>query len=153
MKWRLAGGKLPNEGRVEVFHNGVWGSICTVSWDLNDANVVCRSMGLPAATYALGYNNGFQGSYSSNIKSWLTNLHCTGHELSLIDCPHPGLGNIPSWCSYYRYQAAVVCGHPPGTFHPHSPTYTAQQICKFSKLLDILRPPLAINLNHILGEN
>lgn len=34
-----------NSGRVEVKHNGVWGTICGTSWDDQDADMLCRSIG------------------------------------------------------------------------------------------------------------
>ena len=42
---RLAGGNIPNEGRVEICMNNQWGTVCTDSWDSNDAAVVCRQLG------------------------------------------------------------------------------------------------------------
>ena len=44
---QLVGGSSLNEGRVEICHNGVWGTICDDDWDKNDSIVVCRQLGLP----------------------------------------------------------------------------------------------------------
>ena len=36
----LAGGPTPTEGRVELYYNGSYGTICRIGWDLVDATVV-----------------------------------------------------------------------------------------------------------------
>ena len=41
---RLMDGTYSNEGRVEVFVNGVWGTVCDDSWSPADAQVRARSL-------------------------------------------------------------------------------------------------------------
>ena len=78
-----------NEGRVEVYYNGAWGTVCDDSWDINDARVVCRQLGFPDAEAA--YQGGYVRDGTGRI--WLDNVNCRGYESSLSSCSHIGWGN------------------------------------------------------------
>ena len=45
---RLTNGEFTNEGLVEVYCNGQWGTVCGFS--SNDADTVCKQLGYSEAT-------------------------------------------------------------------------------------------------------
>ena len=47
---RLQGGDYSNEGRVEVYCNGQWGTICSTGFSTADANTICRQLGYDASS-------------------------------------------------------------------------------------------------------
>ena len=71
-------------GRVEIFYDGEWGTICHHGWDLNDAKVVCRELGYRFAVRAL------RGFYvpDGRGKIWLDEVRCFGHEKYISSCSH-----------------------------------------------------------------
>lgn len=106
------GGSTDYQGRVEICINNLWGTICYSSswynyWDINDARVVCRNLGHQELgiifsiiivyykfNVILMYNTGIAvyrtattlfGQGSGPI--FLTNVHCSGSEMSLLECP------------------------------------------------------------------
>jgi len=50
---RLVGSGLPYEGRLEVYYNGVWGTVCDDDFDDVDASVACFSLGFGSVNFYL----------------------------------------------------------------------------------------------------
>ena len=101
---RLVGGSVLTEGRVEVFINGSWGTICDTDWDATDANVVCRELGFLNHGGHLARRGATFGQGSGPI--WMRNVACKGHETNLTDCK---FSSALSQCSHSQ-DAGVVCG-------------------------------------------
>eukprot|EP00057_Strongylocentrotus_purpuratus_P021945 XP_011676419.1 PREDICTED: deleted in malignant brain tumors 1 protein isoform X2 [Strongylocentrotus purpuratus] len=89
---RLAGGATTNEGRVEIYHNGQWGTVCDDNWDTTDADVACRQLGYPGVDVLIDGGTGLG-------PIWLDEVICLGSEFRLSSCPHSGWG-------------VNNCGHP-----------------------------------------
>ncbi|XP_065110703.1 neurotrypsin [Paramisgurnus dabryanus] len=85
---RLAGGPSAHEGRVEVYHAGQWGTVCDDQWDDNDAEVVCRQLGLGGIAKA--WVGAYFGPGSGRVL--LDEVSCTGNEFSIEQCPKPVWG-------------------------------------------------------------
>ena len=98
---RLAGGGS-YYGRVEVYHNGTWGTVCDDYWDIKDAHVVCRQLGFSRAFSAPCCEKYGEGS----DPIWLDNVKCSGVEASLFDCNHLDWGKHD--CHHYE-DANVIC--------------------------------------------
>ncbi|XP_033110166.1 scavenger receptor cysteine-rich domain superfamily protein-like [Anneissia japonica] len=78
---RLSDGSA-SAGRVEVFINGLWGTVCDDNWDLDDAFVACRQLGFDDASAV--YVNGRFGAGEGPIH--LDEVQCTGEETELSQC-------------------------------------------------------------------
>ncbi|PKU30063.1 deleted in malignant brain tumors 1 [Limosa lapponica baueri] len=127
---RLVNGSSVCSGRVEVFHDGEWGTVCDDSWSLVDAQVVCREVGCGQALSALSQAAFGQGSGPI----WLDEVTCAGMEASLSLC------QARSWGSHncnHREDAAVECAEArmmegPGSSTPVTSTGTCRRFSYFS---------------------
>ena len=78
-----AAGKLAS-GRVEVAHEGRWGTVCDDHWSNQDGNVACRQMGHKAVERVLVASH--FGGAAQGVPTVLDDMHCVGDEAGLLDC-------------------------------------------------------------------
>ena len=100
---QLVGSNFTFEGRVEIYHNKEWGTICDDGWGVEESNVVCHQ---------LGYMKGAQYWYSNakfkkgHGKIWLDDVSCYGNESALTECRNIGWNGHN--CRHYE-DVGVVC--------------------------------------------
>uniref|UniRef100_H3AH32 Neurotrypsin n=1 Tax=Latimeria chalumnae TaxID=7897 RepID=H3AH32_LATCH len=104
---RLMDGENKKEGRVEIFINGQWGTICDDGWTDKDAAVVCRQLGYkgPAKARTMAYFGEGKGPIH------VDNIKCTGNERSLADCIKQDIGTHN--CRHSE-DAGVICDFKKG---------------------------------------
>ncbi|XP_030047007.1 T-cell differentiation antigen CD6 [Microcaecilia unicolor] len=97
---RLVGTSSRCAGRVEFEIDGRWGTVCDDSWDLHDADVVCRQLRCGSALDALGASHFGKGV----DPIYMDEVNCTGNESHIWDCPaeeHHDCG--------HKEDAGVIC--------------------------------------------
>ena len=86
------------EGRLEIFYNGAWGTICDDYWAKDDADVACRALGFVASVEDYDrYRTAYFGPGTEDQEIVLDDLLCNGDESGLLECPsghpRPGIHN------------------------------------------------------------
>ena len=105
LELRLKDGAHRCEGRVEVKHQGEWGTVVDGSWSLKDASVVCRQLecgtavGIPKQPY-FGPGVG---------PIWLLYTSCEGIESTVSDCRHSNIKDYRNDSYTHDWDAGVVC--------------------------------------------
>lgn len=99
---RLTNGTDRCSGRVEIFHDGQWGTVCDDKWGMQEVAVACREMNCGtaiAAKYKAFFGRGHD-------QVWLDDVECIGDEKFLTDCRHRGLGEHD--CDHNE-DAGLIC--------------------------------------------
>ena len=137
---RLVGPHSPESGRVEVYHNGVWGTVCDDDWDEKDGHVVCRMLGYRTAIQVKSAATYGQGTGPI----WLSKLNCNGEESSLINCRSSAWG--VNNCRHSQ-DAGVTCSN--GTTQGRKTTVSLLSI-KLDCLEHSSRNPASWREKHVL---
>ncbi|XP_063406061.1 neurotrypsin-like [Mytilus trossulus] len=80
---RITAGYAAQEGRLEIFHHGEWGTVCDDHFDNVDAIVACRQLG-----YCSGLMHPANRIRDGKGAIWLNDVNCTGSESKLLHCTY-----------------------------------------------------------------
>uniref|UniRef100_A0A452EQA3 Soluble scavenger receptor cysteine-rich domain-containing protein SSC5D n=1 Tax=Capra hircus TaxID=9925 RepID=A0A452EQA3_CAPHI len=105
LELRLKDGAHRCEGRVEVKHQGEWGTVDDMQWSWKDASVVCRQLGCGVA---IGIPK--QAYFGPGIGPiWLLHTSCEGVESTVSDCRHSNIKDYRNDSFIHDWDAGVVC--------------------------------------------
>ncbi len=84
------------EGRLEIYINGRWGTICDDYWNDEEADVACRQLGFAGGSVVdasrfnagSGRRAGFFPAGDDGQPTWLDDVRCNGSESDLLECRH-----------------------------------------------------------------
>ncbi|XP_048460501.1 scavenger receptor cysteine-rich type 1 protein M130-like [Rhincodon typus] len=99
---RLQDGANLCQGRVEVFYNGTWGTVCADSFGIKEAQVVCRQLlcgSAQSVERAITFGRG-----SGQI--WLDDVNCRLHDTLLWHCPSSPWGQHD--CDH-KEDVGIIC--------------------------------------------
>ena len=87
----MRGGRNDSEGRVEVFVNGHWGTVCGDTWHMKAAMMVCREL---KSNFAQVLIKGKQ--FGVGKRMVMSKPVCLGDERTLTECLHDDEVTCPS---------------------------------------------------------
>uniref|UniRef100_A0A4W3H0U7 SRCR domain-containing protein n=1 Tax=Callorhinchus milii TaxID=7868 RepID=A0A4W3H0U7_CALMI len=89
-------------GRVEIYYNETWGTVCDDSWGSLEADVVCKQLGCGSAVDTISAAP--CGSASGQV--WLDEVRCSGKESALWECASSPWGQHD--CGH-KEDVSIVC--------------------------------------------
>ncbi|XP_057664707.1 uncharacterized protein LOC130899046 [Diorhabda carinulata] len=104
---RLVGGSYPGEGRLEIKHNGIWGTVCDDDFNEDAAKVVCKILGYKGMSSVK--KDGYYGAGYGPI--WLDQVSCYGNETELNKCTHWNWGEHN--CEHNE-DVGIICSQDAG---------------------------------------
>ena len=85
----VCGGLFPFSGRVEIYSNGEWGTVCRRQWSKINSQVVCKQLGYEYY-YASEATRGIPAGKGPIL---MENVTCYDDQINLLACPHSGFEN------------------------------------------------------------
>ncbi|XP_041093019.1 scavenger receptor cysteine-rich type 1 protein M130-like [Polyodon spathula] len=102
-------------GRVELYHQGEWGTVCGDGWDLNDAKAVCKFLDCGFAKSAESDSSRFG---KGTGKVWFSRVNCTGKTANCDQEKDAGVecaGDLVSILKFITITSGGRCALKAGT--------------------------------------
>ena len=99
---RLVDGSSYNEGRVEVYYSGRWGTVCSDGWNDNYASLMCVQLGFGSSGELADFGPG-TGSVLLEM------VTCSLNDTILANCGHYGVG-VTVHCNHNR-DISIKCNN------------------------------------------
>lgn len=103
---RIMGGANPDEGLLEVFNHGTWGTVCDDFFNEFAAQAACSAMGYDIGHVKEDSDNHIQGRQEQPI--WIDNMYCGEGAASLNECMQNRIGD--DYCGHHE-DVNIVCGY------------------------------------------
>ncbi|UYV80531.1 hypothetical protein LAZ67_19000487 [Cordylochernes scorpioides] len=147
-----------SSGRLEVFVDGQWGSVCRYGWDIEDAAVVCHQLG-----FVLNEKDWLleQSEFESRLNPQdvlLNNVQCTELDTNLAECRAERQNDFENSC---QEEVGMKC-YPPSwagvrlgmeAKESSLKNVIIEQAGLFDYALHLFRPALLVDFNrHILEK-
>ena len=98
---RLVNGTNEKEGRVEIYWNNQWSTVCDDYWDYTEATVMCKQLGYIGGSVK---KSAYFGEGSGLVL--LDDVNCDGDESSIFACNHRNFEEND--CRHYE-DVGVIC--------------------------------------------
>ena len=105
---RLVGGSSPLEGRLQIFRNGGWGSICSDGFTQQSAAVACQQMGLVLNPHDWLLDHKQLGTTSGRVPVLLSHVDCGELDTDIGRCAAEEVEEGENYCGHDR-DVALRC--------------------------------------------
>ncbi|XP_018432272.1 PREDICTED: scavenger receptor cysteine-rich domain-containing group B protein-like [Nanorana parkeri] len=103
-KVSLAGKSGPCSGKVKVFYNDLWSTVCAMEWGAAEEAVLCTQQGCGPALEMVDVKK-VDLSRAATPQTHFRNLHCSGSEAHLSQCS----AVVSSGYKCYSEEATATC--------------------------------------------
>ncbi|KAF4083689.1 hypothetical protein AMELA_G00119630, partial [Ameiurus melas] len=98
-----------DRGRVEIYTNGEWGTVCDDLWNTQNAAVVCRQLGFG---YVLKASRHAEFGEGKHLRILLDDVQCEGTEETLLNCQHSVLDVLITGVDFWSNTRTVYTAAP-----------------------------------------